>query len=986
MPGLLGEDAALSPERKEQISAGDVLSGVESLKASFGDVGSSSEEVGLSSDVSLEVQSLNLAGGDDEVPRSSCSSRETEACGDSQLVQNGTELKTEASIENGLSQSELKDPIENGSGPSQLHVPIHNESIETDLESQIERSSQNTAAADSFTENASQINFPIYSEREQENREGHALEEDSSGSTMASVQESLQASKEERIQEEIEHAHSSHKVEVSNAAGISGRSAAPMRKQRVKNKQDVVLPAGGKRSPPPVLNRRCSVEENMHQSAQKEHKVDQRSPKDEKTSGRTSTDDDGKCNHAGEKLKTKEMRFRKPSVNPQQRILHASSARVFPGSPSPRKTTAEALVEALPRSPTAGSGLRPLDISSVSNENLPNAPLKVLPSKLSPQFHMPAISTPKSVVSNGTPRKKLAKRKISRGSSRKDRVQQRVKELLSRKTDGDSLEGTKATRLLSGCESQHGSDDEELAGLGSPDLGPFLLKLAKTAISSGDDPYKALDFATKAATSFQRSCNGKPSLDLVRSLHIIAAIYCCVGQFEEAIPVLEYAIGVPDIEGGGLDHALAAFAGHMQLGDAFALLGRSESALAAYHAGLEVQKLALGCMDPRVGETCRYLAEAHAQALQFSKAEEFCQHALDIHKECSPAASLEESTDRRLMGLILNSKGEYEAALEHLVLASMALISNGLDVEVASVDTSIGDTYVSLGRYDEAVFAYQKALTVFKSAKGENHTSVASVYVSLAELYLKTGKVRESKTYCESALRIFSMKGAGHQLDELASGLTEAAAVYEALNEQEQALALLQKALGLLEAAPGQQSAAAGVQAQIGVLCYTSGEFTEALTAFQNCLSILRESAEKNSSLLGVVLNQLGLASVQLGKVEEAVEKFEEARSILEKSLGPYHVDTLAVYSNLAGAYDALGRLDDAIRVLEYVLEVREEKIGTANSDADDERRRLAELLKEAGRLRSQRPNGTLQQLMRSNTQQVPRDGRNSVSANGHGI
>lgn len=48
-------------------------------------------------------------------------------------------------------------------------------------------------------------------------------------------------------------------------------------------------------------------------------------------------------------------------------------------------------------------------------------------------------------------------------------------------------------------------------------------------------------------------------------------------------------------------------------------------------------------------------------------------------------------------------------------------------------------------------------------------------------------------------------------------------------------------------------------------------------------------------------------------------------------------------------------RVDDAIEILEYVLKVREEKLGTANPDVDEEKRRLAELLKEAGRARNKK-------------------------------
>lgn len=516
-----------------------------------------------------------------------------------------------------------------------------------------------------------------------------------------------------------------------------------------------------------------------------------------------------------------------------------------------------------------------------------------------------------------------------------------------------------------GLKLQNGSEDSSESGLDNPDLGPFLLKQARDLISSGDNPQKALDLALRAAKSFERCADGKPSLDLVMSLHVTAAIYCNLGQYSDAIPVLEHSIEIPVIE-EGQDHALAKFAGYMQLGDTYAMLGQLENSIMSYSTGLEVQRRILGDSDPRVGETCRYLAEAHVQALQFDEAEKLCQMALDLHRESGSPASLEEAADRRLMGLICESKGDHEAALEHLVLASMSLAANGQEAEVASVDCSIGDTYLSLNRYDEAIFAYQKALTALKSAKGENNPAVASVFVRLADLYNKTGKFKESKSYCENALRIFGKPPPGFAPEEIASGLTDISAIYESMNELEQALKLLQKALKMYDNAPGQQNTIAGIEAQMGVLYYMLGNYSDSYNSFKSAVLKLRACGDKKSAFFGIALNQMGLACVQRYAINEALDLFEESRSILEQEYGPYHPDTLGVYSNLAGTYDAVGRLEDAIKMLEFVVGMREEKLGTANPDVDDEKKRLAELLKEAGKVRNRKAR-SLENLLDSN-------------------
>ncbi|KAF7819586.1 protein KINESIN LIGHT CHAIN-RELATED 2 [Senna tora] len=504
--------------------------------------------------------------------------------------------------------------------------------------------------------------------------------------------------------------------------------------------------------------------------------------------------------------------------------------------------------------------------------------------------------------------------------------------------------------------------------LDNPDLGPFLLKQTRDMISSGENPQKALDLALRAMKSFEMCANGKPSLELVMCLHVLATIYCNMGQYNEAIPILERSIDIPVLE-DGQDHALAKFAGCMQVGDTYAMMGQIENSILFYTAGLEIQRQVLGETDPRFGETCRYVAEAHVQALQFDEAEKLCQMALDIHRGNGNPASPEEAADRRLMGLICDSKGDYESALEHYVLASMAMAAEGQEVEVASVDCSIGDAYLSLARYDEAVFSYQKALTVFKSTKGENHPTVASVYVRLADLYNKIGKFKESKSYCENALRIFGKPTPGFPSEEIASGLIDVAGIFQSMNDLEQGLKLLKKALKMYGNTPGQQSTIAGIEAQMGVIHYMLGNYSESYNIFKSSIDKFRGSGEKKSALFGIALNQMGLACVQRYAINEAADLFEEARGILEKEYGPYHADTLGVYSNLAGNYLMIHRVDDAIEILEYVVGMREEKLGTANPDVEDEKRRLAELLKEAGRARNSKSRRSLETLLDANSQ-----------------
>lgn len=153
-------------------------------------------------------------------------------------------------------------------------------------------------------------------------------------------------------------------------------------------------------------------------------------------------------------------------------------------------------------------------------------------------------------------------------------------------------------------------DEDSIAD--SPHMGPYLLKLAKS-YASGENPVTALEYCIRAVKFYERHSERENVLDLVVSLHILAALHCHLGQYEDASALLERSLTIPDLESGGEDHALAAFSGHMQLGDTLNMVGKLAPSLQSYHRALDIQKSILGEFDSRVAETCVYIAEAHMQ-------------------------------------------------------------------------------------------------------------------------------------------------------------------------------------------------------------------------------------------------------------------------------------------------------------------------------------------------------------------------------------
>ncbi|MCI22902.1 nephrocystin-3-like, partial [Trifolium medium] len=83
------------------------------------------------------------------------------------------------------------------------------------------------------------------------------------------------------------------------------------------------------------------------------------------------------------------------------------------------------------------------------------------------------------------------------------------------------------------------------------------------------------------------------------------------------------------------------------------------------------------------------------------------------------------------------------------------------------------------------------------------------------------------------------------------------------MNDLEKGLKLLKKALKIYNNVPGQQSTIAGIEAQMGVMYYMLGNYSDSYNIFKSSVAKFRAGGEKKSALFGIALNQMGLACVQ---------------------------------------------------------------------------------------------------------------------------
>jgi tetratricopeptide (TPR) repeat protein len=107
----------------------------------------------------------------------------------------------------------------------------------------------------------------------------------------------------------------------------------------------------------------------------------------------------------------------------------------------------------------------------------------------------------------------------------------------------------------------------------------------------------------------------------------------------------------------------------------------------------------------------------------------------------------------RVLGYVATGRGELESALEHdrKAVALLERASGGLSWRVANALVDLGEDYYDLGRYDEALTTYERAVASFQALAGENHPTIAPSLARIADIHGRKGDAARFLSECERA-------------------------------------------------------------------------------------------------------------------------------------------------------------------------------------------------------------------------------------------
>ncbi len=284
---------------------------------------------------------------------------------------------------------------------------------------------------------------------------------------------------------------------------------------------------------------------------------------------------------------------------------------------------------------------------------------------------------------------------------------------------------------------------------------------------------------------------------------------------------------------------------------------------------------------------------------------------------------------------LYQDQGNYVAALplqeQALSIRKTALGENHPDVAMSL--NNLAMLYQDQGNYTAALPLFEQALSIRKTALGENHPDVATSLNSLAMLSQRQGNYTAALPLFEQALSI-RKTALGENHPDVATSLNNLAMLYQAQGNYVAALPLLEQALSILETALGENHPDVATSlGNIAMLYQDQGNYTAALPLFEQALSILETALGENHPDVAMSLNNIATLYQDQGNYTAALPLHEQALSIRKTALGENHPDVAMSLNNLAMLSQRQGNYTAALPLHEQALSINKTALGENHPD-----------------------------------------------------
>jgi tetratricopeptide (TPR) repeat protein len=266
---------------------------------------------------------------------------------------------------------------------------------------------------------------------------------------------------------------------------------------------------------------------------------------------------------------------------------------------------------------------------------------------------------------------------------------------------------------------------------------------------------------------------------------------------------------------------------------------------------------------------------------------------------------------------LYRERGEYDRATASLARARATAPADSL--LAATIESTGGTIAFRVGRYDEALAAYQKAHDLVVAAYGPQHPQVARSLSDIGNIYKDRDDFPRALDYYNQALALLDKSvAADHPLRGAVEG--NLALVFLEQRKYDEALAHQRSAIAILEKANGPDHPSVGLELNnIALTLIYSKHAQDALPYLERARALFVKTAGPEHLDVAMTEHNLGLAYRQLKDDARAESHFRASIAIREK-VAPEHPELARTEAVLAAMLTGTNRFDDAVDLLRRAI------------------------------------------------------------------
>lgn len=317
-----------------------------------------------------------------------------------------------------------------------------------------------------------------------------------------------------------------------------------------------------------------------------------------------------------------------------------------------------------------------------------------------------------------------------------------------------------------------------------------------------------------------------------------------------------------------------------------------------------------------------------------------------------------EAGVRSTIGLTYMALGRYDEAEPHLrrALAMRDSLLGENDPEVASSANDLAALLLRKGEADSALPLFERALANQRRLLGSESAEVATSLEDLSLLLKEKGEYARAESLGEAALEI-RRKVLGEKSPEVASSLSNLAALLQAQGKGADAESCCREALAVRRSLYGDRHPDIALSLNnLAMILQDQGRYAEAEPLMREALDTGRQVLGEGHPSVASAMNNLAMLLGYEGKHAEAEGLYREALALYGRQLGAEHPYIASTLNNLGSALQAQGRDAEAEQAYRQALEMRRHLLGREHPAVATTLNNLAMTLADEGKLEQAEP------------------------------